>query len=45
MCQEFLQTVKDRQPELLQKTKVHLILHLVENMMDFGPTAGFNTER
>lgn len=31
--------------ELLQKSKVHLLLHLVECMMEFGPTAAFNTER
>ena len=32
-------------PEQLKKLKVHLILHLVDNMKEFGPTASFNTER
>ena len=45
VCQEFLQVVKECQPELLQKRKVHLLLHMVECMKEFGPTAGFNTER
>lgn len=44
-CEEFLKVAKEFQPELLQKRKVHLLLHLVECMNDFGPTAGFNTER
>jgi len=38
-------TVKDCQPELLQKVKIHLLLHLVDNMLDFGPCSSFNTER
>ena len=45
VCQEFLQEVKECQPELLQKSKVHMVLHLVECMKEFGPTAAFNTER
>ncbi|KAL5496651.1 hypothetical protein EMCRGX_G012983, partial [Ephydatia muelleri] len=32
-------------PHLLQKQKVHLMLHLVECMHDFGPTSAFNAER
>ena len=44
-CQEFLRVAKECQPDLLQKRKVHLLLHLVECMKEFGPTAGFNTER
>lgn len=27
------------------KVKIHLLLHLVDNMVDFGPTSAFNTER
>ena len=44
-CQSFLTTVKQCQPELLQKAKIHLVLHLVDNMVDFGPCNCFNTER
>lgn len=42
---DFVDTVKDCQPELLQKVKIHLLLHLVDNMLDFGPCSSFNTER
>ena len=45
VCQQFLLTVRECQPELLQKRKVHLLLHLVECMREYGPTASFNTER
>lgn len=30
---------------MLKKQKVHLILHLVECMEQFGPTSAFNSER
>ena len=30
---------------LLQRAKIHLILHLPDSMLDFGPTRTFNTER
>ena len=30
---------------MLNKQKVHLILHLVECMEQFGPTSAFNSER
>ena len=45
ICQDFVNTVKENSPELLKKLKIHLILHLVQSMCDFGPTSAFNTER
>ena len=30
---------------MLRKVKVHLILHLPEDMLAYGPTSSFNTER
>lgn len=45
VCREFVNSVKQHFPELSRKLKVHLILHLTDNMMDFGPTSSFNTER
>ena len=45
VCQQFVDTAKQYLPELLQKRKVHMLLHLVECMREFGPTASFNTER
>ena len=45
VCQKFVTTVKEHQPEMLKKQKVHLLLHLPESMKEFGPTSCFNTER
>ena len=32
-------------PDMLMKQKVHLILHFVECMEQFGPTSSFSSER
>ena len=45
ICNEFIDAVKEHKPELLMKQKVHLLLHLVQSLNDFGPSAGFNAER
>ena len=45
ICEEFVQSIKEHCPELQKKAKIHLLLHLTENMVDFGPTSAFNTER
>ena len=42
---EFLTLAKEHMPSLLQKPKMHLLLHLSSNMTDFGPASYFNTER
>ena len=44
-CQEFLTAIQHYKPQFLQKPKIHLLLHLPDSMMQFGPTALFNTER
>ena len=44
ICTSFVESVKKCVPEQLKKLKVHLILHLVDDMKEFGPTASFNTE-
>ena len=44
-CQSFVDSVKRHYPEFLLKPKIHLLLHLHENMTDFGPTMSYNTER
>ena len=41
----FVDAVKQYQPSMLMKQKVHLISHLTECMEQFGPTSGFNSER
>lgn len=43
--QQFVACVQRAAPEMLNKLKVHLLLHLPENMLDFGPTVNYNTER
>ena len=45
ICEEFVLTVKSCLPELLMKPKVHLLLHLVNCMQDFGPSSAFDAER
>lgn len=45
ICQSFIDAVKEGCPEMLKKPKIHLLLHLPDNMHDFGPTAAYNTER
>ncbi len=45
ICRSFVDAVQDYKEELLQRPKFHLMLHLPQNMLDFGPTAAFNTER
>lgn len=45
ICKNFVDTVKENQPSMLMKQKIHLILHLVDCVKEFGPTSGFNSER
>ena len=45
ICQGFVDAVKEYQPDFLRKVKIHMLLHLVDNMLDFGPCSAFNTER
>ena len=45
ICQEFVRSIYQVFPSFTSKPKIHLILHLVECMEEFGPTAAFNTER
>ena len=45
VCREFVEAVSQHQPDMLKKQKVHLLLHLVECMEQFGPTSAFNSER
>ena len=43
--EEFVLSVKDNMPSMLIKQKVHLLLHLVDSMRDFGPCSAFSAER
>lgn len=44
-CEDFVMNAKQYMPSLLQKSKVHLLLHLSTNVEDFGHAASFNSER
>ena len=45
VCEEFVSLIKQHFPQLQKKVKIHLLLHLTGNMVEFGPTSSFNTER
>eukprot|EP00731_Ephydatia_muelleri_P013203 Em0007g513a len=45
VCQAFVSAVKQHMPSLLEKQKTHLILHLVDSMVKFGPCSSFSAER
>ena len=45
MCQEFVSKICQLYPELTQKPKINLLLHLVQCIEWFGPTSSFNTDR
>lgn len=45
MCQEFVQATREYMPEYSKRLKNHLILHLVDNIIEFGPTQCYITER
>ena len=45
VCEGFVSSIKEHFPHLQKNVKIHLLLHLIDNMVDFGPTSSFNTER
>ena len=45
VCINFMHAVKEAFPELQKKVKVHLFLHLAQDMRDFGPTSTFSAGR
>ena len=45
VCELFVDSVKAHMPNMLEKQKVHMILHLPECIRDLGPASCFNTER
>lgn len=44
-CSEFVYAVHQNKPEMSKRQKIHLMLHLVECMKQYGPTSSFNSER
>ena len=45
VCQGFVNSIETHLPEWRKKLKIHLLLHLPDDMLMYGPTAAFNTER
>uniref|UniRef100_A0A1X7UVS3 C2H2-type domain-containing protein n=1 Tax=Amphimedon queenslandica TaxID=400682 RepID=A0A1X7UVS3_AMPQE len=45
ICCDFVQCAVSYMPAYAKRLKTHLILHLVDHIVDFGPTQGYNTER
>lgn len=45
VVEDFVECVRDSAPDMMQKVKVHLLLHLPDNLIDVGPPANYNTER
>ena len=45
ICQDFVDAIIANFPALTKKVKIHLLLHLPDCMLDFGPTSAYNTER
>ena len=45
ICQDFVDLIKKHSPEMLKKPTIHLMLHIVDSMRQFGATSAYNTER
>ncbi|XP_070546461.1 uncharacterized protein [Ptychodera flava] len=45
LVKSFLLKAKEVMPTLLNKSKVHMLQHLPEDLVDFGPTTCYSTER
>lgn len=45
ICKQCVEKIYSIYPEFGRKVKIHLLLHLTDCMIQFGPTQGFNTER
>lgn len=45
ICHDFVEAVHQYRAEMLKKQKVHLMLHLVKCINQFGPCSSFNSER
>ena len=45
MTSSFLDSMEEVHPEIMRKPKLHTLLHLLDDMSNFGPAVGFATER
>ena len=44
-CQDLIKHVKALDDSFLTRPKFHLLLHLADNVREFGPTSAYNTEK
>ncbi|CAB3986161.1 Hypothetical predicted protein [Paramuricea clavata] len=42
---QFINSLLDIHPEFRRKPKIHMLLHMFDHMVEFGPAIGFSTER
>eukprot|EP00731_Ephydatia_muelleri_P005115 Em0002g1291a len=45
ICKEYVDNCMAHMPELVHKQKTHYLLHLVDCMLDYGPSSAFSAER
>ena len=45
LIQQTMEFISEVHPELMQKQKFHMLLHLQDDMLNYGPPIGFCTER
>ena len=45
VCRSCVDAIEAHFPSLKRRLKVHLVLHLCQSMLQFGPTSAYNTER
>lgn len=41
----FLDSLEEVHPDIMRKPKLHSLVHLLDDMSNFGPAVGFATER
>ena len=44
-CTKLLNSVLQSMPDLGKELKFHLVVHLIDNILAFGPSSSFSTER
>ncbi len=45
LIQQTMEFISEVHPELMQKQKFHMLLHLQDDMLNYGPPISFCTER
>jgi hypothetical protein len=45
LMEQTIECISEVHPEFMQKQKFHMLLHLKDDMLNYGPPIGFCTER